>query len=391
MTGPLAPSAPADWWGDTLAGVLPAVAGSLGVPAYAGEGMPASVHLPPAKRAVVVLVDGLGFDLLTARAGHAPFLRTLLPTARRLVCGFPSTTATSMGTFGTGLPPGAHGLVGYEVVDPATDTILNELSWENGPDPRAWQTEPTVFERAAADGVAVTRIGPGFFDGSGLTNAALRGGRFTAAQSLAARCEVTLECMTTAARAGERALAYLYWGDLDKVGHVHGCQSWQWGDELTAVDDALGDLARALPPGTSLTITADHGMVDVPHEARIDLAEEPALREGVRHVVGEPRSLQIHCRPGAVAEVCQRWRERLDAVAPGAWFATREEVAASGWLGPLDDRVAARVGDLFITLPEGVAVVDSARQRPEFLALIGWHGSLTAAETGIPLLTAPAS
>ena len=64
---------------------------------------------------------------------------------------------------------------------PGEDRLLNELSWEDGPDPLRWQTQPTVFEAAAADGVAVTSVGPGFFDGSGLTRAALRGGRFRAA------------------------------------------------------------------------------------------------------------------------------------------------------------------------------------------------------------------
>ena len=190
-----------------LAGVLPAVARSLGVAALDGDdgGPPQRtdlIELVPARRAVVVLIDGLGYDLLRQRSGHAPFLRGLLPSAYRLSAGFPSTTATSMGTFGTGLPPGAHGLVGYEVLVPGEDRLLNELSWDNGPDPRLWQPRRTVFERAVADGVPVTRIGPGFFDGSGLTNAALRGGGFTAARSLDARVDSAL----AAVRASTRAL-----------------------------------------------------------------------------------------------------------------------------------------------------------------------------------------
>ena len=71
-----------------------------------------------------------------AAAGHAPFLRSHLPDPPGHG-GFPSTTATSMGTFGTGLRAGAHGLVGYEVLVPGADRLLNELSWEDGPDPFA--------------------------------------------------------------------------------------------------------------------------------------------------------------------------------------------------------------------------------------------------------------
>lgn len=54
----------------SLAGVLPAVATSLGVTGYADDGLVAA--LPPAARAVVVLVDGLGERLLRRRGGHAP-------------------------------------------------------------------------------------------------------------------------------------------------------------------------------------------------------------------------------------------------------------------------------------------------------------------------------
>lgn len=44
--------------------------------------------------------------------------------------------------------------------------VFNELTWEDGPTPEQWQPYPTILDRLAADGVAVTRIGPGFFDGS---------------------------------------------------------------------------------------------------------------------------------------------------------------------------------------------------------------------------------
>jgi hypothetical protein len=362
-----------DQWG--LAAVLPAVAASLGVSRYAdGDGL----ALAPARRAVVVLVDGLGYELIRRRGGHAPFLRSLLPAAYRLTAGFPSTTATSMGTFGTGLPPGGHGLLGYEVLVPGEDRLVNELSWEDGPDPLAWQPHPTVFEVAQSDGVAVTRVGPGFFDGSGLTQAAVRGGRFRAADSLAARVDASL----TALRADRRALVYLYWGDLDKVGHVHGCQSWEWGEELAAIDGELARLVRSVPSDTAVYVTADHGMVDAPHALRIDLAHDAQLAAGVRHAGGEPRALQLYCEPGAVADVEQTWRER---VGERAWIRTREQAVAQGWFGPVDPDNLARIGDVVVAMRDNFAIVDSRRARPQLLALVGLHGSLTADESAVPL------
>jgi hypothetical protein len=368
-----------------LAGVLPAVVRSLAVaePEVGGNGRLDLLDLPPVRRAVVVLIDGLGYDLLRQRSGHAPFMRGLLPAAYRLTAGFPSTTATSMGTFGTGLPPGAHGLVGYEVLVPGEDRLLNELSWDKGPDPRLWQPNQTFFEGAVADGVAVTRIGPGFFDGSGLTNAALRGGRFTAAHSLEDRVDSAL----AAVRASKRALVYLYWGELDKVGHVHGCQSWEWGEELELIDRGIARLAAGVPSDTSVQVTADHGMVDAPHALRIDLAHDAELAADVRHVGGEPRSLQLYCEPGATDDVLATWRERVDA---RAWVLSREEAIGHGLFGAVSEHVLPRIGDVIVAMRDNFAIVDSRTARPKLLALLGLHGSLTPGEMAIPLLQVPA-
>jgi hypothetical protein len=376
---------PPSYEAPTLASVLPSVAAALGMPS-APDGLAAAplLPLPPARRAVVVLVDGLGDEQLRRRGGHAPFLRSLLATGHAVPSGFPSTTATSMGTFGTGLPPGAHGLLGYQVLVPGADRLVNELSWEDGPVPETWQPHRTVFELAERDGVAVTRVGPGFFDGSGLTRAALRGGRFAAAAGLPGRVDAAL----AAARATDRALVYVYWGELDKVGHVHGPDSLEWGEELESLDRELARLAAGLPAGTSLTITADHGMITCPHAERLDVGAEPTLAAGVRHVGGEPRALQLYCEAGAAAEVRAAWGERLGE---RAVLRSREEVLAEGWFGPVEERNVPRVGDVVVAMRDHYAVVDSRSQRPELLALVGLHGSLTTAETSVPVLHQPAA
>lgn len=364
-----------------LAAVLPSVTASLGVPQPASAPV---VDLAPARSAIVVLIDALGYELLDQRRGHARFLAGLMADGHRLSAGFPATTATSMATFGTGLPPGAHGLLGYEVLDPATDALFNELNWENGPDPQQWQPAQTAFERAEADGVAVARIGPAYFDGSGLTKAALRGGQFIAARGLAARVEAALAFV----RAHRRALVYLYWGDLDKVGHVHGCGSWQFGEELEAIDAQMAHLFRAAGADTSVYLTADHGMVDVPHEQRIDAAAAPELTQGLRHLGGEARARYLYCEPDTIDAVAARWQERIGERGS---VLTRAQAIEAGWFGPVSPHVLPRIGDLVVLLGPDLAVVDSRRDRPELLALRGMHGSITPVERDVPLLGRPAT
>lgn len=358
-----------------LAGVMPAAAHSLGVPGFAH----ADAGFPEAQRAVVVLVDGLGDALLRRRSGHAPFLRTLLPTGRRLAAGFPSTTATSLASLGTGLPPGAHGLVGYEAFNPASGTVFNELSWVDGPDPNIWQPFDTVFEKAAAH-VEVVSVGPSQFIGSGLTTAALRGPRYSPAERLEERIDATVHVLRTY----PRVLVYLYWSEVDSAGHEHGCDSWQWGDEVERVDRALAELARRVPSGTAIHITADHGMVDTNDESRIDLALRPDLDAGVEAVYGDPRAPHLRTREGAAVDVVAAWREALGDT---AWVASREEAIDSGVFGQVTAEVAARLGEVVVANRGTQVVLDSRRNSHGLMTMVGHHGSLSADELAIPLLT----
>jgi len=378
----------------TLADVMPAVAAAVGVRLGAtaedplGPDRPAlPLVLPPARHAVLVLVDGLGDLLLAQRGGHAPFLRALRGSDASgvLTSGFPSTTATSMAMIGTGTLPGAHGLVGLDVLDPARDVLFSELAWDPAVDPRAWQPLPTVFEALARTGRDVVRVGPAYFDGSGLTEAALRGGRFVAAETLDARVDATVAAVRSAPRTGPGCVAYLYWGEVDKTGHVHGCSSFEWGEQLAAVDGAVRALVARVRSDTLVVVTADHGMVDIPLEHRVDVAHEPELTAGVRHVGGEPRAVQLYCRPGATPDVVATWRSRFgDAVS----VLTRDEAVSAGWFGPVSERVLPRIGDVVTSVRGDLAVVDSRTARPELLRLLGLHGARTPEESLVPLLVA---
>ncbi len=378
----------------TLADVLPAVAGALGAPvAGAADRADAlgALALTPARRVLVVLVDGLGEQVLRARSGHAPTLRTMLAggvvaglraTSSVVDVSYPSTTATSLASLGTGLLPGAHGMNGYQVRVPGSSVLLNELSWEGGPDPRTWQPHPPVFTQVAAAGVDVTRVGPAHFDGSGLTEAALRGGRYRAARSLGDRVEASLAALA----ASDRSLVYLYWGDVDKAGHTSGVASSAWGAALEEVDEAVATLASRLPADALMVVTADHGMVDVPPGARTDLARDPELAAGVELTGGEPRAPMLYCRPGAAQDVAATWRGRfgddLDVL-------LRDEARQAGWFGPVAEHVLPRIGDVVVAARAPVAVHDSRVQSAALADLVGMHGALTDAEVRVPLLSLP--
>lgn len=370
-----------DYGGQCLDGVLPAAAGALGV--TLGDTTPdaeaARVRLgvPRATRVCVVLVDGLGQQMLTERAGHAPFLRGLQASTRVLTVGYPSTTAVSMGVFGAGAGAGRTGLAGYTVRNPSTGRLANLVSWEGAGSPEDWQQVPTVMEQVAATGLPVTSVGPATFAGSGLTRAALRGGGYVAAESLADRVDAALFELSAP------GLVYLYWGDVDKTGHQFGWRSREWSDALAATDRELRRLARSLPRDTVLLVTADHGMVDVDRRQLVDVARTPALSRDVVLVAGEPRASHVHVTPGTAERVVERWRETLGEAAV---VALREDAVAAGWFGPVEDRLLPVIGDLVVAATGRAGVVDSRTQTPHSLELRGMHGSFTPGEMLVPLV-----
>jgi hypothetical protein len=125
-------------------------------------------------------------------------------------------------------------------------------------------------------------------------------------------------------------------------------------------------------------------MLDVPLEARFDLDAEPALADGVRVLAGEPRARYVHTLPGAADDVLARWRELLG---DRAWVVRRDEATASGVFGPVDDALAARIGDV-VALARGSWALVTPEGEPGPSRLAAYHGSLTATELAIPLLVA---
>jgi hypothetical protein len=372
-------------YGDaTLADVLPGAATALGVPVERGH-LPADpldlrTALGGARRVAVLLVDGLGADLLRAHAHLAPALSSLTRPVGDLSAPCPSTTPVSLATLGTGLPPGSHGILGFVTDVPGEDRTLNHVKWGDDPDPAVWQTRRTVFEQAVAAGVPATAVGPFAYAGSGLTRAVYRGAEYPGAVSHGDLVAQVLHSLA----ATPRSLVCGYVPELDLTGHVRGVDSAAWRAQLALVDHVVEQLLDGLPDDAALLVTADHGMLDVPAGTRFDLDEEPALADGVRVLAGEPRARYVHAQPGAEADVLARWRELLGH---RAWVVCRDEAVASGIFGPVDDAVAARIGDV-VALARGSWALTTPRLEPGPSRLAAYHGSLTATELAIPLLTA---
>ena len=230
----------------TLADVFPSVLAAAGVPDERNE-----LDLTAAERTVVLLIDGMGFELLQRNRSSAPILSTQ-PT-KRIKAGFPTTTATSLASLCTGLPPGEHGITGFQSYIPEVDGVLNWLqstvrghrgSYQlTSPTPIHRDMPHTVFVRAVAAGVVSTVVMPAQFRDSGFTRLLLDGGDFAGFHAYG---DLLVEVVDASTRA-----------------------------EL--VDRFTEQLTRALPAGVLLFVTADHGMIDASRGHPVNIDIEPEL------------------------------------------------------------------------------------------------------------------
>ncbi|MBB3044819.1 alkaline phosphatase family protein [Nocardioides soli] len=358
----------------SLGDVVPAVAEALGLPA---PDAPTGLVLPGAAAYVVFLVDGLGARLLERYAHAAPFLAGLLAGSTPATAGVPSTTVTSLTSLGTGLTPGAHGLVGFTSRVPGTDRLLNALFWDKDVDPVEWQPHDTAFARLRARGATVTVVNKREFRGTGLTVAAHRGAEYVGADRVGERIAAAV-----AASAEPISLTYLYDGDLDWTGHRYGVASSPWLQQLSMVDAEAEQLREALPSDVRLLVVADHGMIDSPGGSRIDVDDRTELRDGVALLGGEARFRHLYCHRGAVDDVVATWREVL---AGRATVLTRADAVGRGWFGPVLPGVLPRLGDVVVACHGDTAILSTA-DFPYEATLVGLHGSLTPDEMLIPVL-----
>jgi hypothetical protein len=343
------------------------------VPALLGQFDEAPAWLPSAAadcdQAVLLVLDGLGWDQLQDRLALAP---TMAGMEGGPICTVaPSTTAAALTSISTGLSPGQHGIVGYRMV--VDSRVLNVLRWATPdgdmrkaiPPASIQSTAPFCGERPPV----VTRAE---FAQSGFTLAHLDQTRLTPY-----RMPSTLVTEVRRLLGAGEPFVYAYYEGIDKVAHEYGLAD-HYEAELRATDRLIDDLVDALPRGAALVVTSDHGHVDV--GANVITPAREVLRH-VRLQSGEARFRWLHARSGQADALLEAATAHHGDT---AWVAGLDQIAAEQWLGELTPASAARLGDVALVAREPVAFDDPDDSGP--FHLIGRHGSLTSAEMLVPLL-----
>jgi hypothetical protein len=268
-------------------------------------------------------------------------------------------------------------LIGYNVPSSDRKQLHNLLSgWEvDGNEPSSYKTYPTLSES-----YAISVVSPSIYRNTGFTSLTLPSGYFHGVDDIADRFRAAAEI---AERDG--GVVYLYVPELDQVGHRLGAGSPEWLSVLEEIDGAVRQLLN-LKRSMAL-LTADHGMVNVGTEGQIHLETLESLNSVDFIAGGDTRSSLIYLSAEGdlaekdKAELRQKLGEELSGL---AWCASWQNLEAAGWVATGLQK--EKQPDIVLLASAAVTLYDRRTCKPRSLLMKGHHGSITDAETQVPLI-----
>ncbi len=320
---------------------------------------------------VIMLFDGMGTAAVEAHLTEDAFLRRHM--AETISSVFPPTTTAATITMETGLPPIAHGWLGwslyFEELGDCVNLFPNTLTGGNGKKAADYHVArtllpyKTVFERIreAAPDVHTHYVSP-----------------YTEyqAKTAAAVCR----CVQTLCEAEGRHYIYAYHPQPDYDMHDLGTTHERVRAHITEINRCIEAMAGQLPD-TLFFITADHGLTDTawrPLYAFPDVTECLICRPSM-----ETRAMSLFIKDG----MQQQFRHAFEAHLGDIYtLYTKDEILENKCFGPGEPHPHAQafIGD-FIACANGDISIDPA-EIPDPHPFRAAHGGLTSKEMNIPLM-----
>jgi hypothetical protein len=377
-----------DYAGHSIVNLMQSIATACGSAAarYPQLAALSAAQLGTTRHIVLLVIDGLGQRTLAAHPASQHMQRHTIGTMTSV---FPSTTASAITTFMTGLAPAQHGLTGWHMHLEEIGQTLAILPLTPRCEPPKMPPEelpphlfdhPSLFQQLNRECWVVA---PQSIAGSPFNAWHSRGANTVAYSTMP---EMFAQLAGLLRDAETPRFIYAYHPDLDTYSHRYGTDSERARQILAALDVAFGEFLHEAEGSDSwLLATADHGFIDSPDDRVISLDDHPQLAALLtRPLCGERRAAYCYVseanRPAFEAYVRQHLSHCLD-------LRRSSELIAAGWFGPppYHPRLASRAGDYTLVMKDNWTIKDwlpGERHYP----MLGVHGGISDAEMTVPLI-----
>jgi hypothetical protein len=374
---------PPDYHDGSIVNLTSSLRGAFGL--AAGEYAPLRL-LPPDEMAgrhvVLIVADGLGYDRCRQLTGSilARHLRGTIDSV------FPTTTATAITSFYTGVGPRQHGMTGWFTWFRELGSVAMVLPFmprRGGTSYAALGVDPAqIFaSRSLFEELPGRVINPAHIADSPYSRACGGPAERRSYQGTEEMFEIMERDLD-----GPPRLTLAYWPDYDALCHHHGVGSPQAEALLREFDLRFARfLDRIAGRRVTVVVTADHGIVDTQPDRIIHLEAHPELRADLAlPLCGEPRAAfcYVHAerRDHFLAYVQQQWGDCC-VLMPS------RQLVADGWFGLGRDHpeLVHRVGDYTLLMKENYVITERLPGERPF-SQVGVHGGASTMEIQVPLV-----
>ena len=359
----------------------------------------------PYEKVVLLLVDAMGYGLFKRLIDSnsdllwAKYADRAINLPITSVC--PSTTASALTSFWTGLGPASHGIIGYEMWAKEYGMVINNILHSSasmrgdigglrraGFIPKAFMNQPVFGEHLADQGISSTAYLHASIANSGLSTMQMAGVRVQPFFDEADLCITLADHLNS--RPGVKEFVYIYYSDVDTLMHRFTADDIRVEMQFNAFSSLFESgfiyrLTKSASKDTLLILTADHGAKNTPFYKHYELANHPKLKDClVMQPTCENRLAFLYIKPGRVGDV----RDYFQKAWPGQFALLEPElVLEKGLFGsaPFDPRTRERLGDLI-----AIAKYDAYLWwAPKQNLMAGRHGGLSSDEMLVPFFALP--
>ena len=332
---------------------------------------------------ILLVIDAMGLDSLN-KLPPKSFLRKNF--YRKITSVFPSTTASAITTFYTGLAPQEHGVTGWDMHMKEFSSVISilpsktkqgakiELGNGNIHLPRSilkkinaecYNILPKICLKSSYNkimGIGAKNEGINTF--LGLTN------------------RITKIIKSN----NNKKYVYAYWDQFDSLSHKYGKNGKNAKEHLLALNNHIEKLVKRLKgTDTLFLITADHGQVETSKKNQIILNKHPLLRDCLSTLIcGEPRATYCYVYPDKTHQFEEYVKKKFKNQCT---LHKSKDIVKNYYygLGKPHPRLFDRIGD-YILIAKKNYVFRELLPYHELKERVGFHGGISEEEMSIPLI-----
>ena len=358
---------------------------------------------------IFLIIDSLCLDLLEG------YLKKLWMESGELTLSSiaPTTTANAVGSIYIGLPPEISGLIAMRFYVPEIGNFVNALhgkvSRQGSRDSLAavgvklssFLWHPSVLDTIGGDDFVVIDLLPDKIYG-GLS-------RFYEENIIRLHYSTELDTVYEVRDISrkfishkKRGIIFVYFSELDSIGHKYGKKSLEWKNELSLLNNVVEEIVsivKSLGERVNVVILSDHGHVEVRHHVEIDEDDWKKFSSemGILEYMSSERFGFIYLQEdtgGIDLEKIENFFDNRvkvltveEAIRKNFWPALNEEYL---------EAFLSRAGDLVLVADKGIELEFKRKNKTvddflyglgnEYRKYRGGHGGLTKDEMIIPLI-----